>query len=169
MPLIKKSSLKSVAINLILFLVVYVAIQAYQGRDAPGSGLAPDIRGVSLSGERVSLADYRGQPVLLYFWATWCGVCLLTRDSIDAIAVDHPVITVAIQSGEDHEVLAYTQEHGFTPPVINDRAGRLSDAYGVRAFPSVFILNSKGEIEDVEIGLSSEWGLRLRLWWAANV
>ncbi len=153
-------------INITILLVVYWAVQSYQSRDAVTSGLAPDIEGVTLSGEALSLQSLRGEPVLVYFWASWCGICSLTRDSIDNIAQQHAVITIASQSGGAAEVQRYIDENNVTAPVINDEQGHFGQRYGVKAFPSIFIIDSQGEISDVEIGLSSEWGLRLRLWWA---
>ena len=161
-----RKTLKSWAINIALLLSVYFIVQAYQSRNTPQSGPAPDIQEVDIHGQQIELKHYRGQPTLIYFWATWCRVCSLTRDSINNISQDHPVITIASQSGDDEEILSYQQQHQFDVTIINDQRGQLSRAYGVQAFPSVFILDSMGNINDVEIGLSSEWGLRLRLWWA---
>ena len=142
-------------------------IQAYHARHAPQSGPAPDIQALDLNGQHVELKHYQGKATLVYFWATWCGVCSMTRGSIDNIAQDHPVITIASQSGNNEEIKTYQQQHQFDVTIINDKQGQISQAYGVQAFPSMFILDSKGNISDVEIGLSSEWGLRLRLWWAS--
>ena len=105
---------------------------------------------------------------MIYFWATWCSVCALTKESINDIAQDHQVITIASQSGSSADIQKYVRENDFTAPVINDADSRLSQTYGVRAFPSIFIINPDGEIYDVEVGLSSEWGLRFRLWMAGS-
>ncbi len=153
-------------INILIFALVYWAIQAYQSRGAPSSGLAPQVEGITLSGKNFSLQALKGEPVLIYFWATWCGICSLTRDSINNISQDHQVITIATQSGNTTEIFEYISKHNFSAPVINDEQSIFSQRYGVRAFPSIFIIDAQGEISDVEIGLSSEWGLRLRLWWA---
>ena len=161
-----RKTVRTWLLSITLVFCVYFLVQAYQGRDAPQSGLAPDIKALDINGQQVELAHYRGKPTLVYFWATWCKVCSLTRESINSIAQDHPVITIASQSGERSGVLAYQQKHEFEVSIINDENGRLGQAYGVRAFPTVFILDAMGNISDVEVGLSSEWGLRLRLWWA---
>ncbi len=164
MPLIRSKRARGWLLNIAIILAFYWAVQLYQGRDAPSSGPAPQIEGIDLNGQPVSLQAHRGQATLIYFWATWCRVCALSRDTIADIARDHPVITIASQSGSDAELSRYVKEHGFNVPVINDHDNRLSQRYGVRAFPSIFIIDGDGNISDVEIGLSSEWGLRLRLW-----
>jgi len=157
-------TLKRWLINLLIFASVYWGIQAYQGRDTPSTGPAPAINSISLNGESIQLAALNQHPTLIYFWATWCNICALTKSAINNIAQDHPVITVVTQSGSDADIAKYLAEHKLSATVINDENGQLSQAYGVRAFPTIFIINSQGEINDVEIGLSSEWGLRLRLW-----
>jgi len=163
---ITSHKLKSWTLYIALIFSVYFVIQAYQARHAPQSGPAPDIQAVDINGQLIELENYQGKPTLIYFWATWCRVCSLTRASINNIAQDHPVITIASQSGDDEDIHTYRQKHTFNVTTLNDKQGQLSQAYGVQAFPSVFVLDSKGNISDVEIGLSSEWGLRLRLWWA---
>ncbi len=160
-----RKTLKSWTLNIALLLSVYFLVQAYQGRHAPHSGPAPVIQTVDISGQHIELKHYQGKPTLIYFWATWCRVCNLARASIDNIAQDYSVITIVSQSGDNEEIQTYQQQHQFDVTIINDEQGQLSEAYGVQAFPSVFILDSMGNISDVEIGLSSEWGLRLRLWW----
>ena len=154
--------------NILIILAVYWAVQFYQSRESPSSGPAPEIEGVTLNGNTLSLHAQKGQPVLIYFWATWCSVCALTKESINDIAQDHHVITIASQSGSSADIQKYVRENDFTAPVINDADSRLSQSYGVRAFPSIFIINPDGEIYDVEVGLSSEWGLRFRLWMAGS-
>jgi len=163
-----RKTLKSWTINIALILIVYFFVQAYQGRHAPQSGPATDIQATDISGQAIELEHYQGRATLIYFWATWCNICSMTRGSIDNIAQDYPVITIASQSGSNKEIQTYQKKHQFDVTIINDKTGRLSNAYGVRAFPTIFVLDSQGNISDVEIGLSSEWGLRLRLWWAAN-
>lgn len=158
---------RSLVIYLLLFVGIYQGIQLWKGRDAP-SGPAPELAGVTLEGEVLSLQEMRGQPVLLHFWASWCGVCRLEQDTIDALARDHAVITVMTRSGEWQDAQAYVAEQGIQAPVILDPEGKLADAYGVRGVPATYVIDAAGNIKDVEIGYSTEPGLRARLWWASH-
>ena len=113
------------------------------------------------------LGASQGKPTLVHFWATWCSVCKLERSNIEAIARDYSIVTVASQSGTSAEVAQYVQTHAMRAPVLVDEDGAVAAQFGVRAFPTSFIIDSAGQIRDVEVGYTTEWGLRLRLWWAS--
>ncbi|WP_126456517.1 protein disulfide oxidoreductase [Sulfuriflexus mobilis] len=149
-------------IQVILILIVFSAVQAWQARHAP-KGAAPLIAGQLLDGRQLSLADYQGQVVLVHFWASWCPICRFEQGSIESIAKDYPVISLASQSGDAAAVAAYVQEQDLKIPVLVDEDGELANLYGVRGFPASYIIDAEGQIADVEVGYTSEWGLRARL------
>ena len=147
-------------------LLLLLAIRAYQQRDLV-RGVAPGLAGHTLDGAQVSLADYRGAPVLVRFWATWCGVCKAEQSSIDAVARGLPVLSVASQSGSANEVAAYVQSQmRIAHRVIADPEGSLARRFGVRTFPTTLVIDAKGEIRYAEVGYSTELGLRTRMWLA---
>jgi thiol-disulfide isomerase/thioredoxin len=151
--------------DLVVVVLFVVALRTYQQRNLP-SGRAPEFELVALDGARVSLEHYRGAPVLLHFWATWCGVCRAEQSSIDSIARELPVLSVASQSGGANEVAAYVKAHGIQPRVLVDASNALANRYGVGSFPTTFVLAPDGKIRFVEVGYTSELGLRARMWLA---
>ena len=130
-------------------------------------GAAPAFQAQQLDGTTVSLHDYRGQPLLLQFWATWCPICQYEQDSINALAQEHAVLTIALDDLNAMEMTAWLGEQGVSYPVIMDADGRLSRLYGVQGVPSSLIIDPAGDIRFVEVGFTSEIGLRLRLWWVS--
>ncbi len=157
---------RSYAINLLLFIAVVAGIRAWQQRDMV-SGAAPALQGTTLAGQPYRLPVHPAQPVLVHFWATWCPVCRAEQNSIAAIAHDDPqVITVAMQSGAAQEVARYMREQGIDFSVVNDADGSISGAWGVHAVPASFIIGTDGQIRFVEVGYTTEIGLKLRLWLA---
>ena len=146
-------------------LVFLLGIRAYQRRDMP-KGSAPPLAGTDLRGEPVSLADYRGKPVLLHFFATWCGVCKIEQHNIDAVTGDLPVLSVASNSGSGNEVADFVRQRGILPRVVLDEEGALASRFGVHAYPSTFVIDGSGEIRHVEVGYTTELGLRARMWLA---
>ena len=149
----------------LLFVAVYFGVRAYQQRTLV-EGPAPALQASLLDGTAVNLASLRGQPVLVYFWATWCPVCRLEQGSIESIAGDYRVIGIAMQSGPSSEVAKYLHAHGLHVPVVNDPDGAIAAVWGVRATPTAFIVDGDGRIRFRETGYTSEIGLRLRLWLA---
>ena len=152
-------------IEILVILLIYFAIKAYMQRDLI-QGTAPPIQSTLLSGQAINLQSYQGKPLLLHFWATWCRVCKLEEDSIDAISKDHPVVTVAMSSGSNKEVETYLKDNNLTFPVINDNNGELAQRFGVTGVPTSFFINPGGEIAYTEVGYTTGWGLRFRLWLA---
>ena len=147
-----------------MVLAVFFGIRAWQTRDA-AEGPAPTLAGAGIDGAELALATDR--PTLVHFWATWCGVCRAEQGTIDALAGDHHVVTVASQSGSAAEVAAYLEREGVSFPVIVDAGGALAQRWGVRAFPTTFVVAADGTIADVEVGYTPSLGLRARLWLAA--
>ena len=147
-----------------LFAVFLIgAIGYYQQRDIPAHDLPP-LSGSSLDGKPLDLQKLATNgPVLVYFWATWCGYCRVVSPAITDLAAEHQVITVALQSGSDEEVQRYLQRHRLDFPTLNDPAGSYSAPWGVRVTPTIVIVNSAGEASWVTSGTTSKLGLQLRL------
>ncbi len=152
-------------VEALIIVAAFLAVRAWQTHGT-AEGRAPALTATTLSGEAVSLAALRGEPVLVHFWATWCGVCEAEEGNVVSVAEDHRVVTVATRSGGPAEVGAYVREHGFDAPVVLDPDGRLAAAWGVRSLPTSFVLDPDGTIRHVEVGYTTELGMRARLWLA---
>ena len=152
-------------VELALILVILFAVRFWVQRDV-ASGTAPNISAFMLDGQYFDLYQNKPRPILVHFWATWCPVCKLEQLNIENIALDHPVITIAMQSGDDHELSQFMQKEKLSFNVINDESGELSRKYIIRGVPVSFIVNKENKIEFVEVGYTTELGLRMRLWWA---
>lgn len=89
--------------------------------DMPGE--PPAIAGQTWEGRFFELAQLRGRPSIIYFWASGCPVCRGMRSSVSAIAKDYPLISVALQSGTRAELGKYQQEQDFHIPTVSDEDG----------------------------------------------
>lgn len=148
---------------MVLFIVALQLGQLWLQRDAV-FGRAPEISSIDLNGSRVSLEDYRGKPLLLYFWASWCPVCRFEHGAITSIAEDYQVLGIALQSGSTADVVSHMQEHEASYPVINDPEGALGSLYGIRGVPTMFLLDAEGNIQTALSGFTSGLSLRVRMW-----
>ena len=156
-----------VSIEICLILIIYMMLKTWMQRSMI-EGPAPAIQGTFLNGQDFDIKNLHGKPALIHFWASWCGICKLEQDSIEAISKEHTVITIAMKSGSPQDVKIFMQQNRLSFPVINDPDGTIADKYGVHAVPASFILNSDGAITFRETGYTTGWGLRTRLWLAGD-
>lgn len=160
MKLSQKQILEWVAI-----IALIVGIQFAVGRNLP-TGEPPGIAGQTLDGVDFDLTRLRGRPAVVYFWASWCPICRGMQSSVGSIAQDHPLISVALQSGTRAELAKYMQEQGFHASTLPDEDGAITGRYGLRGVPAVFVLGPEGKIRFATTGYTSEIGIRIRLWLA---
>jgi len=162
--LLKMRAVK-LALEILVIVLVFFAVKTYLQRDL-AKGIAPPLQGTLIDGQTVNLQSLQGRPVLVYFWATWCPVCKMQNGSVASISEDHTVVTVAMNSGSDLEIEAFLEEKQLDFPVIADDSGVITELFGVSGVPTSFVLNPSGNIAFTEVGYTTEWGLRLRLWMA---
>lgn len=151
-------------------VTVWVVVATSPSNDSTGSNAA--IRGTfaigkpaptfahdDLDGEPLDLASYRGRPLIIAFWASWCEPCreefallaaLQKRMSADEVAI----VGVTFQD-IDSDSRNFVREHGGNWPNIGDRDGSIAKAYGVRALPVTFFVNADGVVVSKVFGLRS--------------
>ncbi len=154
-----------VAAEILLIILILFALRIWMQRGMIG-GAVPELNGNLLNNESYTLLSDKRRPLLIHFWASWCPVCKLEQESIQSVSEDHAVITIAMQSGDTEQVIAYMQQEKLQFPVINDPDGVIAQRFGVRAVPSSFIIDANNTIRFRETGFTTETGLRLRLWLA---
>jgi peroxiredoxin len=153
------------SLQALLLLILLYAVHLWQTRNVV-SGSAPPLVGQTLQGNRFDLAESHGAPQVVHFWATWCPVCGLELDNIAGLHPEHRVISVAMLSGSDKQILAYLSDQELDFPVISDPQGKLASTWGVTGVPATFVLDREGKIRFVEVGYTTSLGLRARLWLA---
>lgn len=150
-------------VYLVIFIIAMQLGQLWLQRDMQ-LGPAPPISELDSTGQPVSLQDYRGKPMLLYFWATWCPICRLEHGAISSLAEDHAVLSVALQSGSVDEIHAHMQEHEASYRFINDPDGVLASRYGIRGVPTSILIDADGNMRTILSGYTTGLSLRLRMW-----
>ncbi|MCZ7574271.1 MAG: TlpA family protein disulfide reductase [Ardenticatenaceae bacterium] len=113
---------------------------------------APDFDTRLVSGEDLSLTQLRGEPVVLNFWASWCGPCAQELPLLDR-AASEGVVIVAVNFGEtEDDVEEFLAEHSVSLPVALDPAGKVARLYRVSALPTTFFLDKRGGIRYRRVG-----------------
>ncbi len=117
---------------------------------------APDFTLPALDGGTIALRDYRGRVVLLNFWATWCTPCKDEMPLLDAVHREYgpQVVVLAVNAGESADVVQrFVAEHQLQLPIALDQDMQLSRRYGVRGYPTTFIIDPQGTIAAIHPGV----------------
>lgn len=123
----------------------------------------PDFTVLDMEGSAVSLSDYFGKPIILNFWATWCGPCKSELPAFDRVYAEHgdeaTFLMVNLTDGVQDTVegtKGFVEENGYTFPVYFDTEYSAAYAYGVRSIPMTVFVNADGTLMDYRIGPVSE-------------
>ncbi len=157
--------LKEIIIAIVIIAVVLNVVSFLKKPELLTDTL-PKFELISIEKKFISSSDYIDKPVLIHFWATWCPTCKLEASTIQKLSKTANVITVAVSSGSDSEIKKFMIERELDFTVINDNDGKFASKFSVTAFPTTFIYDKFGKIAFSEVGYSSFWGLKLRLWLA---
>ncbi|MDO4332791.1 MAG: cytochrome c biogenesis protein/redoxin [Eubacteriales bacterium] len=118
---------------------------------------APDFTLSDQNGVEHTLSDYKGKTVFLNFWATWCPPCRSEMPQIQALYEKYgenegDLIVLGVASpdygneGSATEIAAFLSENGYTFPVVMDDLGLYSSQYGIRAYPTTFMIDKDGNV-----------------------
>ena len=118
--------------------------------EAKGSE-APDFTVYDLEGNAHKLSDFRGRPVLLNFWASWCGPCQMEMPDFQKYYESHGdkvhFVIVNLTDGQQETVesaSAFIEEKGYTFPVYYDTDIDAAMKYGVNAVPVSYFIDAEG-------------------------
>jgi peroxiredoxin len=122
--------------------------------------IAPDFTLNSTRGLSFRLSQYRGQPVLLNFFATWCGPCRSEMPAVQRVYARYrpqglAILAVDLNEGAE-PVSNLGRELKLTYPLLLDYNGKIADSYGARSIPRSFFIDANGIIRTVRVGSLDE-------------
>jgi len=115
---------------------------------------APDFRAATLDSvpQQKSLADYRGQVVVLNVWATWCLPCRVEMPSIEKLHEAYgpkglKIVAISIDDpGTDAQIREFVKTFGLTFQILHDPKNVISESYQVGGYPETFVVGRDGVI-----------------------
>jgi thiol-disulfide isomerase/thioredoxin len=172
-----KQSVKIALIVLALAVVLAVAalvypflVERYQAQQAPSEDQtqadgetdeaiqAVDFTVFDQDGNQVALSDFFGKPIVLNFWATWCGPCKSELPAFDRLHSEYgeDVVFLMINLADGRDTLEgvqdFMEEEGYTFPVYFDTEANAAYAYQIRSIPMTIFINEDSEIADWHLG-----------------
>ena len=128
---------------------------------APQVGaLAPAFSLQDLDGRTVRLSDFRGQTVLLNFWAVWCSPCLdempMLQARYEALKNEGLIVLGINYDDPPEDVRIYGDALELTFPLLLDPGGIVQDLFRIRGYPSSIIVDPEGFVRVVQVGLMNE-------------
>jgi len=134
--------------------------------------LAPDFTLNTPIGESVSLTDLvdrqgdGGRPVVLNFWASWCGPCRVETPELQnaSLKYGNRVAILGINQGESAQTITeFGLSYGLSYPLLIDQDNTVNQEYGISGLPTTVFIDRKGVVREVFIGILSKATLEDRL------
>jgi len=141
--------------------------------EAPIVGhFAPDFTLSTPNGQRVSLSDHvdrqgdSGRPVVLNYWASWCGPCRIETPHLQnaSLKYKNQASILGINQGEDTNTIAeFALSFGLTYPMLVDPDDEVNQLYGIANLPTTIFIDRKGVVREVFVGILNRAVLEDRL------
>ena len=113
--------------------------------------LAPDFTVEDLDGNKYKLSDFRGKPVIVNFWASWCGPCKMEMPDFEELYKEYGdkinFLMVNMTDGNQetkYKASKHISDNGYTFPVYYDTETEAAYAYGVSSIPATYFIDSEG-------------------------
>nr|WP_100012610.1 redoxin domain-containing protein [Lentibacillus sediminis] len=113
--------------------------------------VAPDFEITTLEGETVKLSDYRGERVMLNFWATWCPPCRAEMPAMQQFYEEHDVTVLAVNLTDTEtnpkNAADFVSAYDLTFPILMDKEAEVSTLYRIKPIPASFMIDESGRIQ----------------------
>ncbi len=156
----RNRSLKSSLVFAFFMLILFAAgTHPVFAQTKTTAQTAPDFTLKLLDGTEVTLSKLRDRPVVINFWATWCGYCVKEFPDFQELweEYDGKIHILAVNVGETKKVIEdFLKKTPYTFPIVMDTAYKASTAYRVSGIPVTYIIGKDGSIIFSRVGMMSK-------------
>ena len=145
-----------------------ILLGACGGAESGGDSLA-DVPFTGTDGAKASLTTFRGAPVVVNLWATWCAPCVKEMPAFDEVAAEQAALQggvqiIGVNVGDSADAAtAFAADLGVAYPQYTDPDGELSTALHVTGYPATAFVDADGKLLDVHQGALTADELRAAL------
>ncbi len=131
----------------LILVVVPISFAAQNGPDMLVGKAAPDFTLKDTSGNVVSFSQFKGKPVLIEFWATWCPYCIEVLPGVEKIYKEYSpkgleVVAISVDNKQD-AVAPFLKKNAYSMPVLLDD-GKMLKRFNTKVIPTVFLIDRTG-------------------------
>ena len=153
-------------LNGVIVIAIFLGVSTWQSRNLIAlKKQAPEFELATISGLKVSLNDFHGKRVLLYFFAPWCKICDISISNLDWIKSlrgeeSVSLLAIALSYNDLHSIKSFIKRNNLNVPVLIGTS-EIINSYRISAFPTIYVVNESGRIDSSTVGYTSVLGL----WW----
>lgn len=158
----------SLLFDVLILIAVVLMIHAWQTRNLPIDEPAPKTVLTILDSEETGSAVTAGEAGIVYFFAPWCFYCRSSIGNLQDLVEEGYVnwaTVIALDYADEDELRSFIAKTGLELPVLMGNASTASN-WGIRAFPTYYVIDSEGRISSRSVGYSTGLGMLVRHWLA---
>lgn len=149
----------------VIITVISVGMDWYRTKDIPKHN-TPTLSAFMSYGQYVDVIEKsHKEPVVVYFWATWCPACKFVSPSVSWLSNYYTVLGVSGSSGNNERVELFMRSKDYRFDNINDPKSKIMKEWKVVVTPTIYVLRN-GEITSITTGISTPMGILARIWLA---
>jgi cytochrome c biogenesis protein CcmG/thiol:disulfide interchange protein DsbE len=151
---------KKISLTLLSLILAQSILFAAQPAGVKSPELAGDFSLLDLEAKEVTLSSFKGKPVILFFWTTWCPYCRQELKQLDALKAEFvktgtQVLAINVQEQRER-VERFIQGRVFSYKILLDENGRVSRGYGIMGVPTYVYLDKESRIGSYGYNFSQE-------------
>ena len=166
---------KNKLVLILIFVIMSFSVFAAKSNKKEDVKL-PNIVLYDQYGKKHNIEEYKGKVVVINFWATWCGYCVEEMPAFEKVYKEFgsnkkDVIILGVAGPktkqnlnnvdvEKDKIISFLNKNKITYPTLMDETGKSFSEYGIKAFPTTYVINKNGNLEGFVSGAISEEQLR---------